>query len=222
MISVCVLLLATVNSSRRIRNRKGLRDKLADDSQGTCELEISCKGNVNSPVRLPIKGPRGHPGIAGEKGADGLPGNPGIPGSPGKSAPAQKQIAFFVGLSENFGPVKTSTDLKFDKIITNDGNGYDIESGRFTAPVNGTYHFTVVVAAQGRQKAAVTLKADGKMIFTVWAESIPTWSTASNTAILRLYQGQQVWQVLLKPASALHGFMYSSFSGFMLYQDADI
>jgi len=65
------------------------------------------------------------------------------------------------------------------------------------------------------------LMADGIMVFTVWAESIPTWSTSSNSAILHLSQGQQVWQVLLRHASSLHGYMYSSFSGFILYQDDD-
>lgn len=83
LISLLILMFVSVSSPRRIRNRKGLRNKLADGNQGTCELEISCKGNVNSPVRLPIKGPRGPPGIPGEKGVDGLPGNPGIPGDPG-------------------------------------------------------------------------------------------------------------------------------------------
>lgn len=62
------------------------------------------------------------------------------------------------------------------------------------------------------------LMAEGHMIITVWADSRPIWATASNTAIIHLNQGQQVWQVLQK-ASALSGYMYSSFSGFILYQD---
>ncbi|CAC5389663.1 C1QL [Mytilus coruscus] len=218
LLSICMLTLVTVSSPRRIRNRKGLRDKFTDSNQGTCELEISCKGNVHSPVRLPIKGPRGPPGVPGEKGSNGLPGNPGVPGKPGKSASRTQKVSFFVGLSKNHGPKKTSEELKYDRVITNDGLAYDIMTGRFTAPVNGTYHFTVVVAAQGRHKAAVMLMAEGHMIITVWADSRPIWATASNTAILHLYQGQQVWQVLQK-ASALSGYMYSSFSGFILYQD---
>ena len=70
----------------------------------------------------------------------------------GKSAPAVPKVAFFVGLGKNVGPVKENTDLIFDKVITNIGGGYDVETGRFTAPFTGVYHFTVVVAAQGMQK----------------------------------------------------------------------
>ena len=62
-----------------------------DRDDGTCELEISCRGEaivteageVAGPVKLPIRGPRGPPGEAGsngERGHDGLPGLPGLPG----------------------------------------------------------------------------------------------------------------------------------------------
>ena len=48
--------------------------------------------------------------------------------------------------------IEKNTDLIFDKVITNIGDGYDVETGRFTAPFNGVFHFTAVVAAVGRQK----------------------------------------------------------------------
>jgi len=59
---------------------------------------------------------------------------------------------------------------------------------------------------------------NGEMVATVWAESIPYWSTASNVAILAMDQGDQVWLVLLSKASFLHGYMYSTFSGFLIFQ----
>jgi hypothetical protein len=61
-------------------------------------------------------------------------------------------VAFFVGLSENMGPVTENTDIKFDKIITNVGGAYDEATGKFVAPVDGVYQFNVVISAQGRQK----------------------------------------------------------------------
>ena len=67
------------------------------------------------------------------------------------SAPVPK-VAFFVGLAKNKGPIEKNMDLVFDKIVTNYGGGYDNVTGRFTAPFSGIYSFTVVVAAQGRQK----------------------------------------------------------------------
>ena len=67
------------------------------------------------------------------------------------SAPVPK-VAFFVGLAKNKGPIEKNMDIVFDKIVTNYGGGYDNVTGRFTAPFSGIYSFTVVVAAQGRQK----------------------------------------------------------------------
>ncbi|KAL4228551.1 Complement C1q tumor necrosis factor-related protein 3 [Mactra antiquata] len=218
---------------RRERNRhsgrgKDLQDEADISGLGQCELEITCKGDTSTqtktPVKLPIKGPRGPPGRPGEKGEPGQAGKdgvPGTPGEPGKSARTLKHVAFFAGLGFNQGPVDENTDLILEKVITNVGGGYDGLTGRFTAPFSGLYHFTIVVAAQGRQKAAVMLMNNGTMVETIWAESIPYWATSSNTAILNLASGDQVWLVLLKRAPFIHGYMYSSFSGYSLFEIED-
>ncbi|WAR04405.1 C1QT3-like protein [Mya arenaria] len=127
----------------------------------------------------------------------------------GKSAAPINQVAFFVGLGENLGPIDANTDLIMDKVVTNVDEAYDPMTGKFTAPYSGTNHFTVVVAAQGRQKAAVMLMENGKMIFTVLAESVPYWATSSNTALLTLRKAQQVtslsvWGAMLTVPSKDH------------------
>jgi len=61
------------------------------------------------------------------------------------------------------------------------------------------------------------LLKNGEMVATIWAESIPYWSTASNVVILALDRDDQVWLVLLNKASFLHGYMYSTFSGFLIF-----
>jgi len=71
------------------------------------------------------------------------------------SAPTPQRIAFFVGLSENIGPVNDHTAVVFDRVVTNIGKAYNPQSGRFTSPINATYQFNVVISAQGRQKASV-------------------------------------------------------------------
>lgn len=70
----------------------------------------------------------------------------------GLSAPLPTKIAFFVGLSENLGPVTEHTDIVFDRVVTNIGSAYNPKTGRFTSPVNATYQFNVVISAQGKQK----------------------------------------------------------------------
>jgi len=68
------------------------------------------------------------------------------------SAPSGRGVAFFVGLTSNVGPITQHSDIVFDRVVTNVGVAYDTDTGRFTAPVNGTYQFNVIIAAQGRQK----------------------------------------------------------------------
>ena len=60
---------------------------------------------------------------------------------------------------------------------------------------------------------------NGGMVATVWAESIPYWATASNVVLLSLEKGDQVWLMLLNRASYLHGYMYSTFSGFIIFEN---
>ena len=73
----------------------------------------------------------------------------------GESAPVKHGVAFFVGLMDNLGPIANHADIVFDGIVTNVGGGYDIQTGRFNAPHNGTYQFNIVVAAQGRQRVSI-------------------------------------------------------------------
>lgn len=72
----------------------------------------------------------------------------------GEPVPVTHQVAFFVGLMDNLGPIANHADIVFDGLVTNVGGGYDPQSGRFNAPINGTYQFNVVVAAQGRQRVS--------------------------------------------------------------------
>jgi len=39
---------------------------------------------------------------------------------------------------------------------------------------------------------------NGAMVATVWAESIPRWSTSTNVAVLSLDRDEQVWLLLLR------------------------
>jgi len=63
------------------------------------------------------------------------------------------------------------------------------------------------------------LLKNSEMVATVWAESIPYWSTASNVVILEMDRDDQVWLMLLNKASFLHGYMYSTFSGFLIFSE---
>jgi len=79
-------------------------------------------------------------------------------------------VAFFAGLTENFGPVTEHTDIVFDRVITNIGGGYEQKTGRFTAPYDGVYQFNVIVSAQGRQKVESQSASEDRISRDFWRE----------------------------------------------------
>ena len=65
-------------------------------------------------------------------------------------------VAFYAWLTDNLGPVTQHTDVVLDRVITNIGDAYDVQTGRFTAPLHAVYQFNVIISAQGRHKVTVT------------------------------------------------------------------
>jgi len=53
------------------------------------------------------------------------------------------------------GPVDESTDVVFDRVVTNIGAAYNADDGHFTSPVNATYQFNIVISAQGKQRVCM-------------------------------------------------------------------
>ncbi|CAH8617011.1 unnamed protein product [Dicrocoelium dendriticum] len=132
--------------------------------------------------------------------------------------PNEYQVAFYAALSKSIEtkPVENDCALIFDSVLLNLGNGYNATSGQFTAPVSGVYVFVLVVSAQSYEKAGAQLLHNGKVVLLSWCEST-FWTTVTNQAILQLEKGDNVWLRCRDEAYKLHGYMYSSLSGYLLY-----
>ena len=126
--------------------------------------------------------------------------------------------AFFAALVNNTGPFKQDKDILFTHVITNYGNAYDPRTGVYTAPFRGIYQFVVAISATGGQQAGCSVMHNKQSIMTVWADSQP-WSTTSQTLILRLAVNDKVFVRLQARASNLHGYYYSSFGGYLLFEE---
>ncbi|VDP54473.1 unnamed protein product, partial [Schistosoma mattheei] len=113
-------------------------------------------------------------------------------------------------------PVNKNCQLIFESVMLNLGNGYDNTTGIFTVPVSGVYIFVVVISAQSYEKAGVRLLQNGKVVLLSWCEST-FWATVTNQAIIQLNKNDQIWLECRDEAYRLHGHMYSSLSGYLLY-----
>ncbi|KAI4806471.1 hypothetical protein KUCAC02_017296 [Chaenocephalus aceratus] len=130
----------------------GLVQSLPTFIQGT-------KGEPGRPGKAGPRGPPGepgHPGPAGPSGDRGERGRPGLPGPPGSGGAAGAisaatystvpKIAFFAGLKKQHEGYEV---LKFDDVVTNLGNHYDPNAGKFTSSIPGIYFFTYHVLMRG-------------------------------------------------------------------------
>ncbi|XP_060589691.1 complement C1q-like protein 4, partial [Ruditapes philippinarum] len=135
----------------------------------------------------------------------------------------QAQVAFSAYLSHLQDHLGTSQTVKFDKIITNDGNAYNAVTGIFTVPVTGTYVFIFYLSSSSssvefRLMANNALKASG----VSRPFEINHWKDVQGggTVVLRLNQGVAVWIEKADAESIVYStdiHRWVTFSGFLLY-----
>lgn len=104
--------------------------------------------------------------------------------------------------------------VKYDRIITNYGKGYNKWSGHFTASVKGLYVFSCTVMAKVAYDISIDIVKNGKSISTVYSNK-HTWDQASETLVLRLGKGDKVWTRYAGSGRLLNG-QYTLFSGYLI------
>uniref|UniRef100_K1Q625 Caprin-2 n=1 Tax=Magallana gigas TaxID=29159 RepID=K1Q625_MAGGI len=107
--------------------------------------------------------------------------------------------------------------LVFPHVVTNNGNGYNPSTGKFTAPTDGTYVFFLTVVSNSNKFIYMNIVHNGAdKVRTIGHESAQ-YMTGTNMAVLQLVKGDSVW------VSRRHGkgyfsesAPYTTFSGFLL------
>ncbi|XP_031434526.1 complement C1q-like protein 2 isoform X2 [Clupea harengus] len=135
----------------------------------------------------------------------------------------ERKVSFSasLGTSEHVtkGPVNTAIPLVYKHIFTNIGNAYNPNTGVFTAPVRGVYHFNVFVFADGNGRtSAVSLHKNGEHICVAYTAQNTVHMAASNGASLLLEVGDVVnlklWQNTWVRDTSNH---HTTFSGHLLF-----
>ncbi|XP_028307401.1 caprin-2 isoform X2 [Gouania willdenowi] len=131
------------------------------------------------------------------------------------------RVAFTASRTANFAPGNLDQPVVFDQLQSNLGGMYDPHIGRFTCPVNGTYFFIFhILKLAINIPLYVNLMCNEEVMVSAYAnDGAPDHETASNHAILPLFQGDQLWLRLHRGAIYGSTWKYSTFSGFLLYQD---
>lgn len=128
----------------------------------------------------------------------------------GQSTPA---IGFSAILSKNIY-LGDNGAIKYDRVLTNIGNGYDQWSGHFMAPVNGLYMFSCTIMAVDKDNISVVMVKNGQVMG--YAHSNPTaYDTGAISLVLALKKRDRVW-IRHDFGGRLVRARYSSFSGFLI------
>uniref|UniRef100_A0A096MBY2 Cerebellin 10 n=1 Tax=Poecilia formosa TaxID=48698 RepID=A0A096MBY2_POEFO len=90
------------------------------------------------------------------------------------------------------GPFNTFTILAFKYVVTNIGNAYNKETGIFTAPVRGAYHFENVGVSGGSHAVGAVITKNGERTFITYEHQTNGLSSSSNSITLHLKVGDQV------------------------------
>ena len=105
----------------------------------------------------------------------------------------------------------------FPHVITNNGNGYDPSTGKFTASKKGTYVFSINVISYSTNYVFFDIVQNGMSKVRTYSDNSASYQTGTNMAVLVLEKGDSVW---VKRYSGKSYYTDSvpttTFSGFLL------
>lgn len=132
-------------------------------------------------------------------------------------ADTYKMVGFLVTSSkniQNFNGV-----VVYDKVITNNGSGYDPSNGHFIAPYEGLYYFSWTTLTLHDKTFFTHLMHNGKttVINHAAARGISTEQmSATQSAVLQLAAKDKVYIKTHGTETFMCGAGYSTFTGFKI------
>lgn len=129
-----------------------------------------------------------------------------------------RRVAFFATASDRQSGLSDQQVIKFNKVITNVGQGYDHSSGIFTAPTDGTYNFQTTVLTDNNAEIWGFIDVNGNS--NAWYNAHATngrHASGSQNLVVALKQGDQISVRNYGSGGMLYGGHYTTFSGYLLF-----
>ena len=127
-------------------------------------------------------------------------------------------VAFSVQLKNRVDNDGQRSIVRFEHVLTNIGNGYDVNTGIFIAPVSGLYSFAAELASPAPGGFYIILNDTNVAYLFVTGGK---WESCSETVTLKLDVGDKVWILGRGRAEGYAGHncgdttcYHSSFTGF--------
>ena len=129
----------------------------------------------------------------------------------------RKTIAFNSVLSKTLTNVPKNHIIKFERVLVNEGNGYDPSTGKFTAPVDGVYFFSWTYHTNRGSVTYLGGFLDGKLTaYGGISQQTSAWENTSRNLVIKMKKGSQFWiQTYAYTAQCLAG-NHTSLSGYRI------
>ncbi|XP_045187600.2 uncharacterized protein LOC123545333 [Mercenaria mercenaria] len=129
-------------------------------------------------------------------------------------------VAFHSYLGETINDLRVKQTIPFDKVILNEGNGYENNiNHRFTCPVDGIYMFQSSVLSNFGAIETEIVK-DGEQFVRMYAaadgQSNDQHDQGFNAGIIHCSKGQNVWVRVSQGASVMQ-YEFTTFSGYLMW-----
>lgn len=104
-------------------------------------------------------------------------------------------VSFYVYMSGNKINIKRYEKLIYDAAITNDGNGYDVQTGVFTVPQTGQYVFTwsTTVWVRSAYETQLMINGDVKGFSFADAGEATDADTSTGVIVVKAQKGDRVY-----------------------------
>nr|XP_019936383.1 PREDICTED: complement C1q tumor necrosis factor-related protein 7-like isoform X2 [Paralichthys olivaceus] len=201
--------------------------------------ETGGKGRVGPTGKIGARGDRGPAGKRGPTGENGDLGPPGALGREGEKGDKGKQgprgtagacrcgsllpkSAFSVGITSSYPLEKTP--IKFNKVLYNEGEHYNPQTGKFICAYPGVYYFSYDITLANKH-LAISLVQNGQYRIKTFDGNTGNHDVASGSTVMYLNPEDEVWlEIFYQDQNGLFadpGWADSLFSGFLLYADTN-
>jgi len=138
-----------------------------------------------------------------------------------RQAMTETPVAFFATLTSHIVHAGQNQIIAFDRVVTNVGNTYNPHVGAFTAPASGIYVFSVSLLSYPGHTTHYQLMKNNDFISIIYLQtpSAGQYESTSQTVVLQLTKGDDVTLRNIDGDESLHGVNYSTFAGFLVWED---
>nr|KAG5713846.1 hypothetical protein BaRGS_024473 [Batillaria attramentaria] len=136
---------------------------------------------------------------------------------------ALTNVAFSAYHSTDPFSVAAHGTIVYDAVTTNIGNGYDHQTGFFTAPVSGTYAFFTNCMSVSGTSEEPSIMLEGSKIASCYSWAVSSGAASEQGAalgVVHVNAGQRVRVRLLESAENVRGGYWNTFAGFLVRADA--